>query len=269
VLLELKHGDFEKIVGIVYRLSGINLRAGKESLVKARLMKRLRALGMTDFGQYTNHLLEDRSGKELSLLIDLLTTNKTGFFRERRHFGFLRDKICPAMKNARRIRIWSAGCSSGEEPYSIMILLYEEIPQLAIRDVRMLATDISSKVIEKARTGIYDREAVRTVPPVLLQKYFNPVQLKSTVHFKVKSQIKDAVSFARMNLLDAWPMKGPFDLIVCRNVMIYFDRATQHQLVMRFALLLRTGGYLFVGHSESLSAVQHQLNYVQPAIYMK
>jgi len=265
---ELSQGQFQRVSQLVHSKCGIKLRSGKEALVRSRLMKRLRALGMSSFKEYFRYLEEDGSGRELGCMIDVITTNKTSFFREIDHFNYLREQIIPALKG-KRVRIWSAGCSSGEEPYSLAILLREELADRDLRDAKILATDISVRMLEKVRRGLYESEALRTIPPVLIQKYFVRAQNGSGYQYRVKDAIKLMVREALLNLIEPWPLKGPFNAIFCRNVMMYFDRTTQETLVNRFWELLEPGGHLFVGHSESLSAVPHKFSYVQPAVYRK
>ncbi len=266
--LELSEAQFEKISRVVYRLCGINLRHGKEELVKARLTKRLRALKLGSFEEYMKYLERDRSGQELAIMIDTLTTNKTSFFRESQHFEYLRQRVLPGLTSD-RIRFWSAGCSSGEEPFSLAIVLREALPEVDQRDVRILATDISEDMLETARAAVYEEEKLGDVPAQLLQKYFTRVSHKPVRKYRVKDEVRGLVRLAKLNLIESWPIRGPFDAIFCRNVMIYFDQPTRERLVQRFWELLRPGGHLFVGHSESLRASQHQFAYVQPAVYVR
>lgn len=266
----LKTADFKRIGEIVYQSCGINLTSGKEELVRSRLIKRLRALNLPSYSEYLQHVVGDSSGHELRIMIDCLTTNKTSFFRENQHFDYLRTRILPAIKKRDRgVRIWSAGCSSGEEPYTIAMLLSEEISDIEHANVKVLATDISERVLAKARAGEYEKETVQDIPAGHLAKYFTAVKTSSGRTYTVQNNIKKLVSFARLNLMDRWPMKGPFDVIFCRNVMIYFDAVTQRNLVQRFHDLLMPGGHLLVGHSESLVANSAGFKYVQPATYVK
>lgn len=268
--LELSQSQFEKISSVVYNLCGINLHLGKEVLVKARLAKRLRLLGLNNFNEYIDYLEQDSSGQELSLMIDSLTTNKTSFFREPQHFDYLKQHILPAVRaKSNKLRIWSAGCSSGEEPYTLAIVIKETFSDADNMDIRILATDISTKVLGIAKEGIYSQDVLRDVAPELVSKYFTCIKANGNSTYKVNDDIKSLVCFARLNLMDEWPMKGPFDAIFCRNVMIYFDKPTQQELVRRYWELLAPEGHLFVGHSESLTASSHQFKYVQPAAYVK
>ena len=266
--LQLTDGHFKKISRLVYESCGIKLKDGKEALVRARIMKRIRALGMGSFGDYIRYIESDKGAQELGLMIDVMTTNKTSFFRESAHFDLLRDTILPDLKNG-RMRIWSAACSSGEEPFTISIVLKENIPDIEHKDVRILATDISARMLAKAREASYSEETVQNLPRPLLQKYFIRVQNGHAPAYRAKESIRALIKLAWLNLMAPWPMKGPFNIIFCRNVMIYFDRQTQQRLINRFWDLLQPGGYLFVGHSEGLSSISHKFRYIKPAVYMK
>ncbi len=267
---ELRPNDFQKISQIVYQYSGIRLNSGKEELVRSRLMKRLRALGLNSFTAYLRYVGKDRTSQELQAMIDSLTTNKTSFFREKQHFDYMRSHIIPELKKrGSSVRVWSAGCSSGEEPYSIAMLLHDEWPDIILSDVRILATDICERVLSKAKSGEYDKETLQDLPPAYLLKYFSPKRSSSPKTHGVQDNIRRMVRFAKLNLMDQWPMKGPFDLIFCRNVMIYFDSPTQRRLVQRFCDILVPGGHLLVGHSESLVSNSVGFRYIQPATYMK
>ncbi len=264
----LSAAQFDTVRQLVYRVAGIHLSAGKEGLVRSRLTPRLRALGLRDFDSYLAYLDGDASGAELVQLVDLITTNKTSFFREPEHFALLQRTVLPALaERDGPIRIWSAGCSSGEEAYTIAIIAREVIPAGADR-VRVLATDISTRVLRRARAAIYRDQQLSDAPPAIAGRHFvhhAPVRDE----YRVIDDTRRLVQFARLNLMHDWPMRGPFDVIFCRNVMIYFDRPTQQRLVDRYAALLAPGGYLFVGHSESLTALDHGLQYVQPAVYRR
>ncbi|MBW1700771.1 MAG: protein-glutamate O-methyltransferase [Deltaproteobacteria bacterium] len=267
--IELNEKQFNKVSQLVYQFSGINLKAGKEALVRARLMKRLRALKMRSFEEYMSHIENDEGSRELGLMIDVMTTNKTNFFREVEHFNYLRDKILPELRKP-RMKFWSAACSSGEEPFSLAILLRDEIPKIESRDVKILATDISTTMLGRACEAVYKEETLRDVPELLLRKYFIKNRKEQPPTYRVKDSVRQMIKFAWLNLmLDTWPMKGLFDVIFCRNVMIYFDKPTQQKLINRFWHFLEPGGHLFVGHSESLSSISHKFKYVRPATYRK
>ncbi len=254
---------------MVYRECGITLKAGKEALVRARLTKRLRALKIHSFSEYIKYLENsDNKRDELSLMVDVMTTNKTSFFREIAHFDFLVKTVLPKLTD-RRLRFWSAACSSGEEPFSLAMYLLERMPGVEFRDVKILATDISPSILEKARKATYEEGVLMDLPPNFLRKFFAKVGDSHPRIYQVRDDVRKMVRIARLNLLHPWPMKGPFHIIFCRNVMIYFDRRTQETLVNRFWDILNPGGYLFVGHSEGMSGVKHKFRYVQPATYMK
>lgn len=268
--VELRPAHFARIAEMVKHVAGIDLRAGKEGLVRSRLGARLRAVGAAGYDEYLARLEADASGAELVQMLDLLTTNKTSFFREPEHFRLLQDEVLPAFApRAGGLRIWSAGCSTGEEPYTTAIVLRENLSADAFAAARVLATDLSTRVLTRARQGRYAEELLADVPPQLVSRHFVAAPATGERMVRVADATRAPVSFARLNLMGSWPMRGPFDVIFCRNVMIYFDKATQARLVNRFAELLAPGGWLFVGHSESLTGIQHPLSYVQPAVYRK
>jgi chemotaxis protein methyltransferase CheR len=253
---------------LVYQIAGINLKENKEALVRARLMKRLRVLGLRNVADYLKLIETHGKSEEVNCLIDVMTTNKTSFFREMNHFDFLRDNVLPQL-TAKRLRFWSAACSSGEEPYTLAMMLCEHLPGVEGRDVRILATDISRRMLEKARQAVYPQEVVHEAPLPRYQKYFVALSHGRCGSVQIASKARNLVHLAYLNLMEPWPMKGCFQVIFCRNVMIYFDRPTQQELINRFWELLEEGGFLFVGHSEGLSAIQHRFRCVQPAVYCK
>jgi chemotaxis protein methyltransferase CheR len=265
---ELAEPEFQKIRDIVYHLSGIILDK-KHELIKARLSKRLRTLGLSDFKEYIEYLEQDSTKSELNIMIDGLTTNKTSFFREPQHFDFLQQRIVPTFKDKKKVRFWSAGCSSGEEPYSLAILLSESIPDIHLKDVQILASDISSTILTKARNAHYDADYINDIPKEIVKKYFVQESNLKTNDYTLRNNIKSLIKFAKLNLMDSWPLKGPFDVIFCRNVMIYYDLPTRKKLVSRFWELLKEGGFFFIGHSESLTSTSTQFKYIQPAVYQK
>jgi len=267
--IDLTDAQFEQIRRLIKRQCGIHLNEGKKDLVRGRLAKRLRVLGFDSFRLYLEHLDADASGSELTALLDAISTNQTSFFREPAHFEYLQRAVLPrvAARGDRRLRVWSAGCSSGEEPYSIAITLREGLGELDAWDARVLATDISTRVLAGARRAVYGEDRVAAISPLLRSRYFVCTQTRPRRQYGVVPAVRKLVHFARLNLMDSWPMRGPFDVIFCRNVMIYFDRPTRQRLIGRFAGLLAKGGTLFVGHSESLTGIQHPLRYVQPTVY--
>jgi len=271
----LSEKDFRKISDLVYKHCGINLHAGKKELVRARLAKRLRNGNFKTFPEYMKHVMEDKTGEEFSVLIDSLSTNLTAFFREKQHFEFMHDSLLPRLMDRKRkdrnfkIRCWSAGCSSGEEPYSIAITLHEAVERQGRWDVKVLATDISTRVLQKAREGVYEQERVAPVPTLQKNKYLVLRQQDGQKVFEAGKILKETVIFKYLNLQKEWPIRVPVDFIFCRNVMIYFDKPTQQRLINRFWELLSPGGILFTGHSESLTGIEHRFDYIQPTIYMK
>ncbi|MDH7600553.1 MAG: protein-glutamate O-methyltransferase [Armatimonadota bacterium] len=268
--VELDENSHAFISRIVHEKAGIVLGKGKQELVKARLAKRIRVLGLNNVKDYVAYLKEDRTGQELRELIDVITTNKTSFFREPDHFDFVAETIVPALRTrSTKMRFWSAGCSTGEEPYSLAITLRENLSNVDLLDVKILATDISNRVLAYARKAEYTQDKMEGVPESIAKRYFVEVRRENGTVWSVSKDVRELVRFARLNLLDEWPMKGPFDVIFCRNVMIYFDKATRQTLVSRFCDYLSTGGYLIVGHSEGLSVSTRILDYVRPGIYRK
>ena len=266
--VQLSEDQFNKICEIVYGACGINLKKGKEALVRARLMKRLRALKVAGVNEYLHYIESKGGSRELALFIDVMTTNKTSFFRESEHFSYLRDQILPELKG-HRLRFWSAACSSGEEPYTLAMWLKEHMPDIDSKDLLILATDISRRMLEKARMAVYPQTTLQNLPSPQFNKYFTKLNGQHADSFQVVSDVRKLIRLSWLNLLESWPMKGPFNVIFCRNVMIYFDRPTQQTLINRFWELLEPGGYLFVGHSEGLSAIKHNFQYMRPATYRK
>jgi chemotaxis protein methyltransferase CheR len=266
----LTTAEFEKICAILFEQSAIVLKEGKEGLVRSRLAKHVRRLGLGSYTEYLAAVDADRSGRERSDMIDSLTTNKTSFYREGAHFEYLHDAVLPKLLGGReRVRIWSAGCSSGEEPYTLSMLLHEVARDVARRDVRILATDLSSKVLGMAREATYPEAAISELPWDGAANYFTRVDRDGQPLLRVRDEVRSLVRFARLNLMESWPMEQGFQVIMCRNVMIYFDKEVQARLVNRFWELLAPGGHLFVGHSESLTSLKHRFTYVQPAVYVK
>jgi chemotaxis protein methyltransferase CheR len=266
--------DFGKISRLVYEVCGINLTEGKKELLKARLGKVIRQGAFRSFRDYYEHVLKDSSGEELVRLLDAVSTNFTSFFRESQHFEYLRTEFLPEVLarkkgQGKKLRFWSAGCSSGEEPYSLAIAVLECLDYPETWDLKILSTDLSSKVLKVAAAGIYPRERIRSVPAPLVRKYFLEGENEWKGHVKVKSSLKKHISFERLNLMETFSFSEPFDCIFCRNVMIYFDKPTQAALLGRFFQHLSPGGALLIGHSESLAGIQHSFRYVKPAIYNK
>ena len=265
-LAALSDADFLRIQAFMYRHAGINLSPAKKALVSGRLQKRLRQRGLNGYGEYFRLVESGREPAETQVAVDLLTTNETYFFRELKHFEFLRDKVLPRLEPGRPCRVWSAACSSGEEPYSIAMLLAD---RLGSRPWEVLASDISSRVLATARTGHYPMSRGELIP----KPYYSRFCLKGVGRqegtFLVDKTLRARVRFFTANLNQALPKLGEFDVIFLRNVMIYFDAATKLEVVRRLTPLLTVGGYLFTGHSESLHGMDIDLKQVQPAIYRR
>jgi chemotaxis protein methyltransferase CheR len=246
--------DFKQIAQILHSHAGIALAEGKAALVYSRLAKRLRTLGLRSFREYCA-LVEDKEGvDERQAMMAALTTNVTRYFREPHHFDHLRDVVMPKLveraRRGGRIRLWSAACSNGQEPYSMALTVLQALPDAANLDVKILATDIDPNMVAEGRTGIYREEAVAPIPLDLRRKWFKKAAGGA---WEVADELRTLVSFKELNLIGDWPMKGKFDVIFCRNVVIYFDEPTQERIWSRFAPLLEPGGTLYIGHSERVS----------------
>jgi chemotaxis protein methyltransferase CheR len=258
---------YHRLCSIAYQKAGISLGPSKEALVAARVGKRLRALGLATEEEYLARLEEDRDGEETVQFLDVIATNHTAFFREPDHFDLLRKLVGDwHREGVRRFRIWSAASSTGEEPYSIAFTL-ADMPEVGDADWRILATDISTKVLKKAETGRFTEDKLTSLERSAQRRYFERVE--NTSEFAVRPAIKDRIAFRRLNLaMPPYPMRGPFDIIFCRNVMIYFDQAVRQRVIGAMEHLLRPGGYLLIGHSEALSAIQLGLRMLRPSIFM-
>jgi chemotaxis protein methyltransferase CheR len=270
--LVLSDDEFWAISRLVREKAGINLHGGKKELVRARLAKQIRDGDYDNFDQYYRHVLADRTGDELVRLLDAVATNLTQFFREPQHFRFMDEVFLPELekrRGARRLRVWSAGCSTGEEPYSAAITVLERDPGWASRDFKVLATDLSTKVLAEGRRGVYPADRLANVRVDVLKRHFRKGRGDWEGYYMVNDRLRKLVAFRRLNLIEPFPFQRPLDLIFCRNVMIYFDKPTQEELVGRLHEALAGGGYLFIGHSESLNAVKHHFKYIQPTVYQK
>ncbi|HWK75243.1 MAG TPA: protein-glutamate O-methyltransferase [Povalibacter sp.] len=264
--------EFDFIRHVIGENAGIVLGPNKRQLVQGRLARRLRELGLPSYEAYCDHV-RDSGPEELVGLINALTTNVTSFFRENHHFEALAAYMLPeAMQRnqqARRLRIWSAGCSTGEEPYCIAMTLAEALPASSRWDAKILATDIDSDVVAFAQQGMYPLDRLAAVPQEQLRRAFRKGVGTNHGQALVRPDIARLVSFRTLNLLHNWPMSGPFDVIFCRNVMIYFDQPTREKLVARFASMLAPDGYLCLGHSESIHAGSAPFRLVGKTIYRK
>ena len=264
-VFELRPSEFEMIRDLAMRSFGLDLRAGKERLVQTRLAKHLRTGGFQSFKQYYDRVRADSSGELLVGLIDALTTNHTAFLREPVHFDFLRELLGRDFKGRRRIDIWTTASATGEEPYTLLFTALSAFDTTLPPDVQILASDISTRALSIAKKGSYTRERLATLPPAWISRFFQA----DASNLQVKADLRSRITFQRINLIETLPVNMTFPVIFCRNVMIYFNKATQEDLVNRLANKLEPGGYLFVGHSESLSGINHPLRYVRPAVYQK
>lgn len=261
---------FNKFREIVYAKSGISLNESKEALVSARVGKRMRALGLDDYSHYLQMVVRDESGEEVVHLLDAISTNVTHFFRENKHFDFLkqvyRDWVTAGQ---RRFRIWSAASSTGEEPYSIAMTLLSTVDHSGI-DLKILATDISTKVLSQCMVGNYPESKIGGIPREYLNRYFDVRNGENGKIYTVRSALKNLTVFRRLNLsTPPFPMRGPMDVIFCRNVMIYFDNVVRKKLLDDMYRLLKPGGYLMVGHAESLTGIMSDFKSVMPSVYIK
>ncbi|WP_075185529.1 CheR family methyltransferase [Teredinibacter haidensis] len=257
--------NFDKIKDVAYSLTGISLSNHKKNMVYGRLARRLRRLQLGSFDQYCSLISESKSHEHVEF-VNAITTNLTSFFRENHHFEYLVDTLLPEVvkhKKEKRLRVWSAGCSTGEEPYSIAMVL-KSYSGLNSWDVKVLATDLDSNVVSKGKHGVYPVERAESIP----HNYRRYLSVNNeTEKVKVKKVIQEMITFKQLNLLHAWPMKGPFDLIFCRNVVIYFDSDTQRNLFDRYANILVPEGRLFIGHSENLHNISGRFSSLGKTIY--
>lgn len=262
----LKASQFEKFRRLAYDQFGLNLTEAKHELVAARLGKKLRELKISSYEAYYDLVIADRTGESLIALIDALSTNHTSFLREASHFDFLLQAVLPKLRKRMVIDIWSAPCSTGEEPYSIAVTFLEQLGVPPRPALRIRATDISTRALAVAKKGAYDSDRLVSMPLPLIKKYFRQTGPGS---FQVHDEVRRMVDFERVNLIEPMRASRTFPIIFCRNVMIYFDRPTQERVVANLSQFLEPGGYLLIGHSESLMGVRHSLEYVLPAIYKK
>jgi chemotaxis protein methyltransferase CheR len=272
----MSHRDYKRFSEFIYNEVGIKLPPSKKVMLESRIRKRLRELGLKNFSQYCNYVFDTQGAKdEIIHMIDVITTNKTDFFREPAHFSYLLEVALPTLINYKKtiykkITLWSAGCSTGEEPYTLAMVLSEFAEKYNGFQFSILATDICTKVLEKAVRGTYEMEKVEPVPMSLKKKYLlrNKDSKKNLV--RIIPELRNLIQFQRLNLMDNdFNMREPVDIIFCRNVIIYFDRQTQEKLINRFYHKISPGGYLFMGHSETLHGMNVPVVQVAPTIYRK
>ena len=263
--------EFAFIRELVEQHAAIKLPDTKRQMVYGRLVRRLRELRLGSFAEYVALLRDDAGGPEFVNLINAVTTNLTSFFREKHHFDVLREKVIPEFvtRNSakRSLRIWSAGCSTGEEPYSIAMTVLDCLP--AGWDLKILATDIDTKVLATASAGVYGEDRIRSLPDTLKRRGFLRGRGESSDKVRVRPEFQQPISFKQLNLMEAWPMRGQFDFIFCRNVVIYFDKPTQQRLFDRFADQLVYGGYVFLGHSETMHNLTTRVRLLGQTVYQK
>lgn len=265
-MIHLTDQEFQELVSFIRKNYGINL-IKKRLLIEARLFSALAEKNISSFTEYFN--LVRKNPVELNLMMNRLTTNHTYFMREPRHFEFLKDVILPEITENRRdhsLRIWSAGCSTGEEAYTAVMVMKEWFGPASGWDYRILATDISTKVLEAAQIGVYSADSIRNLPESWKRRYFQP---KDDQVYVLRDEIKKEVIFRSFNLMDSFPFHRPFDLIFCRNVMIYFEQETKNNLIKKFYESLKPGGYLLIGHSETVQRDTVPFQYIEPSIYQK
>ena len=257
--------EFDQFRQLAYRTFGLDLKPGKEELVAARLRRLVAGGGFRSYREYYRNILSDNTGRSLLDMIDALATNHTSFFREADHFEYLKSSVVPTLTGRDPVEVWSAACSTGEEVWTLAMVLNEAFPS---RVFRITASDVSGKALAFAERGEYPVERCQGVPPVWLSRYF-AADSRPARSYAVSAALRAQAGFRRINLVEpvSWPRQFP--VIFCRNVMIYFDRQTQEQVVRQLSECLEPGGYLFVGHAESLTRVSHSLEYVGPAVYRK
>ena len=260
--------NFKRIVSLINKKSGIKLSERKSDMAYARLARRLRALGFEDFDSYLA-FVEDNDQESINFT-NSLTTNLTHFFRENHHFDYLADVFLPEIlsRGQSRVRIWSAGCSTGEEPYSLAITWQSRIKESHKYDFKILATDLDTNVLEACRKGLYGRDKIAQLEEEH-QQWFKSTRRCNAYQMEVFPKLREQIVFKQLNLMEEWPMKGPLDVIICRNVLIYFDKQTQQNLVNRFANLLSDKGCLILGHSENLSANKNLFDSIGQTIFRK
>ena len=266
--------EFASLSRFIYEQCGIKMPEAKKTMLEGRLQKRLRVLGLKSFSDYIDYLFgPEGKEREVVPMIDLVTTNKTDFFREPDHFDYLRDRVLPEWRErypSRRLLVWSAGCSTGQEPYTLAMVLSDVASRWPGFDYQILATDISTRVLEQARQAVYSEAVLEPVPSAMKCRYLLRSKDRSSGLARIVPELRAKIKLRRLNFLeDDFGLREPLDVIFCRNVIIYFDRPTQTRLLQRFYSHLRVGGYLFMGHSETLSGLDVPLVSVAPTVYRK
>ncbi len=266
--------DFDFIARMANEKTGIQLGKHKRDMIYSRIVRRIRSLNLQTFSEYCDYL-KSHQNEEMTNFINAITTNLTSFFREEHHFDFLKDTVIPEIKSkntvSKKLRVWSAGCSTGEEPYSLAMTFHSAFSDARGWDIKVLATDLDTNVVLHGKTGVYVQDRVDGLPASILKKNFNEVVPASGRGraYEMSPHLKQYITFNRLNLLSDWPMKGKFDVIFCRNVVIYFNKDTQRILFDRYADMLKPNGYLFIGHSETLHGVTKRFESLGRTIYRK
>lgn len=267
----ISHALFERIALLAKKRWGLSMNQSKMQLVTSRLQSHMRHSQFPDVESYIEHIEQTTDEKELLEFFDILSTNVTSFFRDRAHFDYLERELLTGLARGtitlpgKKLRLWSAGCSTGCEPYTMAMTIHPHLKSMPGWDVQILATDLSNYAVDEARAGKYDRETVKSLPPAFLDTHFE----KTGDQWSVREHLRSMVKVAQLNLMDQWSMKGPFDVIFCRNVMIYFDAPTREKLVKRFISLLRPGGIFAVGSAETLAGLSLPVKSVMPSLYIK
>ncbi len=264
--------EFEKLRGMIFERSGISISTAKKQLIYRRISTRLKKLKLSTFSDYIS-ILESGDSRENETFLNSITTNLTSFFRENHHFEYLSGTAMPEIletkKLDRKLRIWSAGCSTGEEPYSISMTLQPFARQLEGWDAKVLCTDLDTDVLAKARVGTYELEKTNGLSQTQKEQWFKKETIDQEVFLTAKPLLKQLLHFRQLNLMTRWPMSGKFDVVFCRNVMIYFDRETQRELVEKFADVIEPNGHLIIGHSETLGRVSDRFELIGKTVYRK
>jgi len=272
--ISLSNAEFSFICAFVYDSTGIVLNEGKREMLYRRLTRIIRERNLDNFSSYCD-LLKSQPDKERDFFINAITTNLTSFFREQHHFDYMTEHELPRIikngaANGKKLRIWSSASSTGEEPYSIAMTVYEAMKAVSTQwNIKLLATDIDSDVLAKGKSGIYEAKRIEDIPTKLKDKFFKQGSGSNKNNVKVSQELQSLITFKQLNLLHEWPMKGPFDIIFCRNVIIYFDKKTQQELFERYYEILKPGGLLMLGHSENLGQYQKYFENVGRTIFRK
>lgn len=263
---------FNRMAEFIYRYSGIKMPSNKITMLEGRLRRRLRATGMKSFRDYCDYLFGEGAEREHVYFIDAVTTNKTDFFREPRHFEVMQNEVIPNLvaQGYSNLRIWSSACSSGAEPYTIAMLLEEAVAARQVDNYTILATDLSTEILQQAQRAVYDAPFLAPVPPYLAAKYVMQPLDRHRIDRRISPKLRSRIGFGRLNLMDhAYAVGDPMHMIFCRNVLIYFDKPTQQAVLSRLCDCLLTGGYLFIGHSESIAGMNLPVRQVANTVFVK